>query len=273
MSTETSPAPRSLSAVLLVTLALLSAPSCRGVGKERPMPASERGAGLFTANCVACHGRYGAGDGTAAVALRTRPRDLRSGPFYYVSVKEGGPTDADLERTIRDGRTGGEMPAAPWLTPDEVGALVAYVRDLNRLGWIEKLKSSPSAGEMTPSEIEEIATERAAAGEPIDIPARSPDYRQDPQRGRELYMASCASCHGPTGRGDGLNRPLDEKGRVISVRDLTRGRFRGGSSGSAIYRRIACGIPGTPMPAATNLAPDDVWQLVDYVRYLSGWSR
>lgn len=273
MSTEKTPSPGSLCVVSLITLALLLASSCVEMGKERPMPTDARGAHLYAANCAACHGRYGVGDGIAAVALDPRPRDLRRGPFYYVSVREGGPTDADLERTIRDGRTGGGMPAHPWLTFEETGVLVQYVRDVNRLGWIERLKSGPGAGDMSQSEIEEIAGERAAAGEPIDIPPRSSDYRENPRRGRELYMASCAACHGPTGHGDGLNRPLDERGHVIDVRDLTRGRFRGGSSGTAIYRRIVCGVPGTPMPAAENIAPDDVWQLVDYVRYLSGWSQ
>ncbi len=43
-------------------------------------------------------------------------------------------------------------------------------------------------------------------------------------------MDSCASGHGPTGKGDGLDKPEDESGRPIQVRDLTSGAFRGGTA-------------------------------------------
>lgn len=273
MTTESTLGRGLLPAALVPLTALLVVTACRATGDEPKMPTDAAGGALYQANCVACHGPYGAGDGRAAAALDVRPRDFRRDPFYYVSVREGGPTDADLVRTIGDGRPGGEMPAHPWLTPAEVQSLASYVRDLNRLGWEERLAAQAGEQSLSASDIAEIATERAAAGEPVEIPPPSAGFRVDHARGRQVYMASCASCHGDSGHGDGIGKPLDERGRPISVRDLTRERFRGGTSGEAIYRRIVCGIPGTPMPAAQNIAPDDVWQLVDYVRYLAGIGR
>ncbi len=109
-------------------------------------------------------------------------------------------------------------------------------------------------------------------------------------------MAACAKCHGKEGRGDGPQQdyddwtkewtlrigidpsdydaqvPLIARGalppRKISPRDFRQGEFRGGSAPEQIYRRIAVGIDGTPMPAAT-IPPEEIWHLVNFVRSLA----
>ena len=83
-------------------------------------------------------------------------------------------------------------------------------------------------------------------------------------------MARCASCHGATGRGDGLDKPLDERGKRISVRDLTAGEFRGGIDREELFKRIRCGVPGTPMPTQEGMDDEEMWQLVYYVQFLAG---
>ncbi len=83
-------------------------------------------------------------------------------------------------------------------------------------------------------------------------------------------MDSCASGHGPTGKGDGLDNPEDESGRPIQVRDLTSGAFRGGTAPREIFRRIRYGVPGMPMPAQVALRDDEVWPLIHYVEFLAG---
>ena len=49
------------------------------------------------------------------------------------------------------------------------------------------------------------------------------------------------------------------------ARDFRLGLFRGGSEPERIYRRIAEGIDGTPMPAAA-IPTEDIWHLVNFVR-------
>lgn len=88
--------------------------------------------------------------------------------------------------------------------------------------------------------------------------------------GHALYTAHCAACHGPTGTGDGLDKPTDENGRPIQVRDLTSGIFRGGVGAEELFKRMRCGVPGTPMPAQVTLDDEEIWQLIHYVRFLSG---
>ena len=118
--------------------------------------------------------------------------------------------------------------------------------------------------------------------------------------GRELFLkkGGCAQCHGEDGRGKGLTDntyndwdnhwlkspgvdPTDKKTfkdfrkagalkpRLVKPRNLRLGVFRGGGEPETLYRRIANGIEGTPMPAATALSEDEIWALVAYVKSLT----
>ncbi len=142
-----------------------------------------------------------------------------------------------------------------------------------------------------PATIEELRTALAVDGD-------SP-LKQSVAKGQEIFqseVAACTKCHGKEGRGDGPQidyddwtkdwtsrigiDPLDEAAQVplvargalpprrITPRDFREGLFRGGSEPEHIYRRIAVGIDGTPMPAAT-LPEQDIWHLVNYVRSLA----
>lgn len=263
-----------LSAALLAVglgLAVAGGGACQNAVSNAPMPDMPHGARLFTAHCVACHGPRGEGNGPAAIALQVRPRDFRAEPFRYVSSMNGVPTRDDLMQTIRHGRRFGEMPANPQLTDAEVESLADYVRELSRLSWVVRLTEEFGDDEDTePEEIEEIAEERVTPEDQAIHPRLDPGFRPDTQVGRELYEASCRACHGPTGRGDALDKPRDDRGKTIEVRDLTSGEFRGGTTLSEVFKRIRCGVPGTPMPAQDGLSDEQVWQLVYYVRYLAG---
>lgn len=120
------------------------------------------------------------------------------------------------------------------------------------------------------------------------------------KQGKEVFsseLAGCTKCHGPEGYGNGQNKdydnwahdwttkmglnPADEDSLIpfiargalppkfIDPRDFRQGVFRGGEQPEDIFRRIACGIAGTPMPAAQNLSDDQRWHLVNYVRSLA----
>ncbi len=123
---------------VVLTLAC-AALSCRSTGPGLSMPASIEGQRLYVAHCGACHGATGRGDGPAAIALDVRPRDFRNEPIRYISTLNGVPTKEDLEQTIRSGRHFGAMPARPNLTDSDVVILADYVRELNRLGWVDRL--------------------------------------------------------------------------------------------------------------------------------------
>lgn len=126
-------------------------------------------------------------------------------------------------------------------------------------------------------------------------------------RGRELFhgpLANCASCHGTNGSGDAVTldfddwtkefttrlgispgdraavKPLRKLGalqpRPIKPRNLSWGVYRGGDDPETLYRRLVAGIEGSPMPglliqdaeSSTGVTPDQVWDLVAYLRSL-----
>lgn len=226
---------------------------------------------LFLAHCAACHGTNGRGDGIARMALDVAPRDFRNEPFRYVSTMDGIPTHDDLVQSIKNGRVHGQMPAGPWLSDEAVNALADYVLELNRLGWVDRLTQEfADDQDMTSRDIEEIAFERVTTEEPIVVAMPGPRFRANLASGKTLFMESCASCHGPAGKGDGLDTPLDELGRPIKVRDLTTDPIQGGSDVFELYKRIRCGIPGTPMPAQPAMTNEQIWQLIFYTRNLMG---
>lgn len=279
-SRRPNPSPALVGAAMLIfaLVAIVSIEACESKPKLGPRFESSSivgpgayGYDLFQAHCAACHGTNGQGDGPTAIALDVTPRDFCSESFRYVSSMDGVPTSEDLLQSIRWGRINGHMPAGPWLNDDEVTALADYVRELNRLGWLDRLEEefADEAG-TSPGELDEISHERVTAEEAITVVMTAAAHRPNLDLGRQLYFDSCASCHGTTGTGDGLDTPLDELGRSIKVRDLTNEPIQGGDSLTELFKRIRCGVPGTPMPSQAGLTDDQVWQLVHYTRYLMG---
>lgn len=85
----------------------------------------EVGRAIFKAQCVACHGAGGKGDGPAAAALNPRPANLAD------AVRMEKLSDDSLVQIVTAGRL--TMPGyGKTLTPEQVREVVAYVRSLAR---------------------------------------------------------------------------------------------------------------------------------------------
>ena len=84
-------------------------------------------------------------------------------------------------------------------------------------------------------------------------------------RGREVYQATCASCHGASGRGDGPQAAaLTPRPANLADPDSLRG-----SSPLDFYRRITVGTAGTAMPPYEHaLSAEDRWAVALYASVL-----
>jgi mono/diheme cytochrome c family protein len=88
-----------------------------------------RGREMYQANCVACHGETGKGDGPGAGVLKPPPRDHTDGA--YMSTL----SDKEIADVIKmGGAMKGKplMPSHPQFGPDDLNAVVAYVRSLSQ---------------------------------------------------------------------------------------------------------------------------------------------
>ncbi len=208
-----------------------------------------RGAQGFLAYCAMCHGDAGAGDGPLAVALKAqgvtvarlddaaRLKFLGEAGVRKVVVTGGGHT----------GRSN-LMPA--WgerLNRQLVDDVVAYVLAL------PDLKPGVPSG-----------TIQKYLEAPVGIPAE----------GRKLFVYYCSGCHGPEGRGDGLNADSLRVRANIRPRDLTDNAYFAPKTDQDIYDVIALGGghmgKSVYMPAWTfTLQPAQIKDLVAYVRVLS----
>lgn len=209
-------------------------------------PDLQRGREVYEANCAICHGVHGDGQGMARHHFETPPADFQTGKFKFRSTPTGSlPRDPDLFRTITQGvgRTG----MIPQIHLDEADRwdVTAYIKTFS------------------------LRFERERPKPPIAIPPapeRSPELAA---LGERLYRdAGCAECHGESAKGDGPKAGglKDDLGNPIRPADLTRLPRKSGSTPEDLYRTIATGMDGTPMPSyADALTPKQIWATVAYL--------
>lgn len=235
---------------------------------------------LYALHCAACHGETGDGKGLAEPYLFPKPRDFRAGRFRLVSTDNNVPTRDDLLAVLLRGMPGSAMP--PWrhLTQAEREALVEEVLRLRETGaretFISYLKEEDEltdeeiAETEIQEEIEEYVRDFTTPGDSRSVPAIKEPDEKSVARGQEIYVKQgCVSCHGKDGKGDGVEKMVDAEGLPTSPRDFTLGIFKGGHDPASLFRRVAYGMPGTPMPASSSLKPEEVVDLVHFIRSLS----
>lgn len=103
----------------------------------------------------------------------------------------------------------------------------------------------------------------ANAGGDEVLPAENPipPSAESVAAGALAYEATCSGCHGVTGAGDGpIGADLSVQPADLSVRVPLR-------TDAELYAFITRGLSGTPMPGfATELSPEDRWNLVNHLR-------
>lgn len=222
---------------------------------EKNLDVLPRGKQVYLRRCVGCHGVKGDGNGAAARFLNPKPRDFTSGMFKFRTTGSDSnslPSDEDLFVTITHGLWGTAMP--PWYDIDarERLAVIQYIKTFSPRWKTEK------------------------PGAPITVPEEPPVTTASLAKGKEQFETVCAACHGMGGLGDGVppGTFTDSSGNPDNPANFTldagmSGGVKLGHDGRHIFKTIAAGLGGTPMPAfAGTFTPAQTWDIVHYVQSL-----
>jgi mono/diheme cytochrome c family protein len=84
------------------------------------------------------------------------------------------------------------------------------------------------------------------------------------EEGKKLYLRNCASCHGPSGKGDGSMALAG--GTPANLTDET---WDHGSSDGEIFVVIRDGTSSDMEPYKDRLSEKQIWDIVNFIRSLS----
>lgn len=114
-------------------------------------------------------------------------------------------------------------------------------------------------------------------GKIVDQP-RVADAPEAREKGKKVYEANCARCHGVKGDGQGpISFVLEPK-----PRDFRRGTFKLRSTESGqlprdedLFHTISAGIPGSGMPSwKDKLTVPEIWQVIHYLKeFYPSWEE
>ena len=212
----------------------------------------EQGRYVYQQNCLICHGDRGDGNGEMAKDLPVKPRSFREGFFKFRSTPyDKLPTDNDLRRTITGGLSGTTMGMYKHLGEKDLEATIEYLKSFSRR-W-RKADNYAAAIEFP-----------APPAWLADAGARA----EHAEKGRVIFSAMCAGCHGPAGDGNGpaAQALKDAWGQSVTPADLRQPHLRCGDGPSDIFRILTTGMSGTPMVSfAGAFGVPQRWDVVAYV--------
>lgn len=273
--------------VFALSVVLLAAPGCDGKTFSAPKRLGGRSVSAETLNrghlaykkyCIGCHGIRGDGKGPTGLSMAPPPRDFTAGLFKWSAVPAGAlPTDDDLLRTLRRGLKGTHMPGWSAIPEEEARAVIQYLKTFSPR-WRSETPGAPVA---TPAD-----------------PWRGKPGVEAVRRGEAVYHAAarCWQCHPaylPRARilalaaeeaarqgkpapaslpfRGGLERsaPTECSFGKLTPPDFLTDTLRASHDPNDLFRTIAAGIGGTPMPSwYKELGASDLWSLVHYVEGL-----
>ncbi|MBA4028360.1 MAG: hypothetical protein C0475_04390 [Planctomyces sp.] len=204
------------------------------------------GRSTYAASCAVCHGPNGDG-------VHSLGKPLHNSAFIQEQA------DEQLFALIVDGRkpgapgntTGALMPGrgARNLKDGHINAVIAYLRTLQEPG-VPPVSMEPW----------NIVGREGAGGQPIGA------IEMKSHAGYELFLASCAACHGKGAEGiEGLGLPLTTSGYVRGTGDADLVRFV--KSGRASWdANNSTGIDMPPKGGNPAITDDQLQTIVEYIR-------
>ena len=216
---------RSVAVVAGLYFVGIVAVAAQGASAKNPLEgdaaAIRAGMGLFRGRCADCHGMDA--------------RGVRGPDITQVWIS--GRTDDGLNRTIREGIRGTEMPANPRVSEREAWQILAYLRTL--------AATAPTGPE-----------------------------RGNAENGQKLFGAMCASCHRVNGAGGRLGPDLSRVG-ASRARDVLVTRIRGAVEGFLPGFEPVTLAPQNGSPIVGVKKNEDLFsvQIMDVTERIQGYDK
>jgi mono/diheme cytochrome c family protein len=191
-------------------------------------PRLQKGRSLYAHNCVVCHGERG--QGAPLTTGVVPPRDFASPQARAELTRER------MIQSVTNGRPNTAMAAfANRLPADDIGAIVDYIRAALMVPETRGISGTDA----------HAGRRGGAAGDNDQLQPFQSALIPNVAAGKKLYLATCATCHGEKGDGNGP--------RAYFIRPKPRNflepGFRSTFNRPAIYTAVAEGRLGTEMPA------------------------
>lgn len=136
-----------------------------------------------------------------------------------------------------------------------------YVTNLNT---INENKIKPTIADSTKFK-KELATKTAVMIAGVDVALISKSTPELTAKGKELYSASCASCHGAEGKGDGIaGAGMNPPPRNFTSKE----EWTNGKSIADMFKTLEEGIAGTGMVAYEYLPVADRFAMIHFIHSL-----
>ncbi|MBI2468732.1 MAG: c-type cytochrome, partial [Candidatus Rokubacteria bacterium] len=218
----------------------------------------QAGGAVYIRNCVYCHGDNLDGKGHFGHGLNPAPADFTdsgtiaqlSEGFLFWRIAKGGP-GLPKESTPWNSA----MPA--WedrLTEEQIWQVIYYLYETT--GYPPRVMDHAA---VPPAPGRARVASLSGRGADFLQPREAAAQQADLARGKSLYEAKCALCHGASGKGDGpaaerlLPRPRDFTAGKYKIRTTASGQL---PTDDDLARVIRDGMPGTSMPAWGSVIKD-----------------
>jgi mono/diheme cytochrome c family protein len=141
-----------------------------------------------------------------------------------------------------------------------VGLGIIYTNNLDYFA-SEKVIKNPIPDTTKPQA--ELQIVKGTISPPVDIKKLGVSTPELIEKGKQMFSTTCASCHGESGKGDGVaGASLNPKPRNFT--ELAG--WKNGPQFAQVYKTLQEGIMGSAMPSFSNILPEDRISLIHFVQ-------
>ncbi|MBI4670328.1 MAG: c-type cytochrome [Chloroflexi bacterium] len=240
-------------------------------------PDPKRGADIYFATCIACHGKDGKGTARVPVALNDQEKLARHDNAWFFEVISKGRLDKGMP-------TWGKV-----LSPKQINDIIAHLRTWQTTAAITPAAQPTPTTQPTPTVTLVVTTTTAApvgavtptlvsaaasatptlppatataTARPVKLAQFFPASKPSASKGEPSYTSRCVTCHGPKGDGKGSKASLLDP-RPTNFTDPSKMR---GENLEKLFDAVTNGVPNSDMlDFKEKIDEAGRWDVIAYV--------